>query len=100
MLDIQENLEYNIVNQEFLERECRNVGVNMSNQSNIPEWVHEYEAKKASGVVFPRGVDSAKVILVIVTKSARGDGTKEEPVREVTEYWSMDGKKLAENDPN
>ena len=40
-------------------------------------------------VIYPRGVDSARVIQVIETKSARI----------VTEYWSMSGKKLAENDP-
>lgn len=49
---------------------------------------------------FPRGCDSARVIPVIETKSARGSGNNpEEPVRTVTEYWSLDGKKLAEVDP-
>lgn len=49
--------------------------------------------------LFPRGCDSARVIQVIETKSARGSGKAEQPVRIVTEYWSLDGKKLAENDP-
>jgi hypothetical protein len=49
--------------------------------------------------LFPRGVDSAKVILVIETKSARGAGTPEQPTRLVTEYWSLEGIKLAEYDP-
>ena len=50
-------------------------------------------------ILFPRGVDSARVIPVIVTKSARGSGAKDQPTRTVTEYWSLDGKKLAEKDP-
>lgn len=51
------------------------------------------------GILFPRGVDSARVIPVIVTKSARGSGVEDQPTRIITEYWSLDGKKLAENDP-
>ena len=47
---------------------------------------------------FPRGCDSARVISVIETKAARGRGTSDDPVREVTEYWSLDGEKLAERD--
>lgn len=50
-------------------------------------------------ILFPRGVDSARVIPVIVTKSARGSGAKDQPTRIIIEYWSLDGKKLAENDP-
>lgn len=55
--------------------------------------------KCMEGILFPRGVDSARVIQVIVTKAARGSGSKDQPTRTVTEYWSTDGKKLAENDP-
>ena len=43
---------------------------------------------------YPRGVDSAKVIQVIETKSARGAGTPAQPARIVTEYWSLSGKSL------
>lgn len=50
-------------------------------------------------ILFPRGVNSAKAVLVIETKTARGSGAAEQPVRIVTEYWSLDGEKLAENDP-
>ena len=50
-------------------------------------------------ILYPRGVDSARVILVIETKSARGSGAAEQPARIVTEYWSLGGKKLAELDP-
>lgn len=50
-------------------------------------------------ILYPRGVDSAKVICVIETKTARGSGSKAQPERIVTEYWSLKGKKLAENDP-
>ena len=52
-----------------------------------------------SAILYPRGVDSAKVIQVIETKSARGSGTTEQPARIVTEYWSLEGEKLAEHDP-
>ena len=48
----------------------------------------------------PRGCDSARTLVVIETKSARGSGAiPEDPVRIVTEYWSLDGEKLAEVDP-
>ena len=49
---------------------------------------------------YPRGVDSARVIQVIETKSARGSGEPGQPSRIVTEYWTVDGKKLAESDPH
>ena len=40
----------------------------------------------------------AKVIPVIEIKTKRGDGSTDNPGRTVLEYWSFDGKKLAEND--
>ncbi len=49
--------------------------------------------------VRPRGTDKAKVISVIQTESLRGLGTVGDPCRMVTQYWSMDGKFLAEYDP-
>lgn len=46
------------------------------------------------------GCNSAKLMLVIEVKATRGSGTAEnDAVREATEYWSIDGKKLAEHDP-
>lgn len=52
-------------------------------------------------ITYPRGVDKARVIAVIKTEAARGSGkTPEQPVRTVTQYWSLDGKLLAENDPH
>ena len=48
--------------------------------------------------VRPRGVDSARVISVIETKALRGLGAEEDPVRQVIQYWSMEGKLLAERD--
>lgn len=50
-------------------------------------------------VVYPRGCDSARVIQAIETKAARGAGTDEQPVRMVTQYWSLEGAFLAEHDP-
>lgn len=47
----------------------------------------------------PRGTDSAKVIQVIVTESLRGEGTREDLSRVVTQYWDFEGNLLAENDP-
>lgn len=47
----------------------------------------------------PRGTDSAEVIKVIKTTVRRGAGTKEDMSRIVTQYWSLDGNFLAENDP-
>jgi hypothetical protein len=44
-------------------------------------------------------MQSAKLIQVIVTESCRGKGTEADVARIVTEYWSVDGEKLAENDP-
>ena len=49
--------------------------------------------------VRPRGTDSARVIRVIETKSTRGAGTENDLSRQVTQYWSLDGKLLAECDP-
>ena len=51
-----------------------------------------------NGIV-ARGIDSAKVIQVIETISARGKGTEEDPCRPVHKYWSLEGELLAENDP-
>lgn len=45
-----------------------------------------------------RGTDSAKVIQVIETKAMKGSGTNSDPARIITEYWSMEGELLAEND--
>jgi hypothetical protein len=41
---------------------------------------------------------TAKLIEVIETVSLRGNGSKSEPIREVTQYWSKDGQLLAEKD--
>jgi hypothetical protein len=49
--------------------------------------------------VRPRGTDSAKVIQVIVTEAIEGRGTEDDPVRNVLQYWSLDGKLLAKVDP-
>lgn len=44
------------------------------------------------------GTKSAKVIQVIETKANRGIGTEKDPVREVTQYWDLEGNFLAEMD--
>ena len=46
-------------------------------------------------------MDTAKLIQVIETTILRrGDGTKENPIRFITQYWSIDGILLAEVDPH
>ncbi|MHC4413636.1 MAG: carboxypeptidase [Planctomycetota bacterium] len=40
----------------------------------------------------------AKIRIVIETQAARGAGTDEDPVRTVYQYWSLEGKLLAEDD--
>ena len=49
-------------------------------------------------MVRPDGTKSAKVIQVIETVSKRGLGTEKDPVREITQYWDLDGNFLAESD--
>lgn len=44
------------------------------------------------------GTKSARVIRVIETKAKRGLGTEKDPVREVTQYWDLEGNFLAEMD--
>lgn len=44
------------------------------------------------------GTRSAKIIQVIETKAERGLGVEKDPVREITQYWSLEGKFLAERD--
>lgn len=51
-------------------------------------------------MVRAEGTKSAKVIQVIETTAKRGLGTKKDPVREVTQYWDLEGKFLAEMDPD
>lgn len=43
--------------------------------------------------------DSAKVISVIAVELTAGTGVDGDPVRKVTEYWSLSGERLAVNDP-
>lgn len=41
-------------------------------------------------------IDSVRLIDVIVVKGVKGQGTEKDPVRRVVEYWTKDGKKIAE----
>ena len=41
----------------------------------------------------------ARVIQVIEVEVTRGKGTEDSVMRGVTQYWSLDGELLAENDP-
>ena len=42
---------------------------------------------------------SPKVMAVIRTTTARGEGTKEDTMRTVVQYHTLQGEFLAENDP-
>lgn len=46
----------------------------------------------------PRGTDKAKVIKVIRTESMIGRGIKEDPVRQLYQYWDFKGNLLAKHD--
>lgn len=60
------------------------------------------EIKKTEGggvkMIRANGTRSAKIIQVIETKAERGLGVEKDPVREITQYWSLEGKFLAERD--
>ena len=43
-------------------------------------------------------VNSVKQITVIEVKSIRGEGTEEDPIDQVIEYFSIDGKRLGRVD--
>ena len=45
-------------------------------------------------------MDDVKLIEVIhATNQRRGKGTEDDPVRIIEQFWSTEGKLLAENDP-
>lgn len=45
------------------------------------------------------GMAHVRVIQVIETVSRVGSGTREDPVRFITQYWDFEGNRLAYNDP-
>jgi len=49
--------------------------------------------------VRPRATDSAELALVIKTKAIEGRGTTDDPCREVTQYWDLQGNLLVKIDP-
>lgn len=63
------------------------------------EMLNDMFSKSASklSTARPRGTDSAKVIQVIETTALRGKGTQDDPCHTVIQYWSLDGKLLAEH---
>lgn len=58
----------------------------------------EHQERDADYVLYPRGVDSARVIQVVETAAMRGSGQNGQTARRVVQYWSLDGKFLAERD--
>jgi len=51
-----------------------------------------------NNIHIPKSVSGAKVIQVIQTSLCIGKGTEDDVLRFLTQYWSLDGKLLAEND--
>lgn len=49
-------------------------------------------------MIEPKGLKKVKVIQVIETTSAIGNGTEQNPARCITQYWSLKGALLAERD--
>lgn len=48
----------------------------------------------------PMNMDGVRAIAVIETTiTRRGKGVEGDPIRLITQYWSMDGQLLAERDP-
>jgi hypothetical protein len=43
-------------------------------------------------------VMKAKLITLVYVEFTRGDGTKENPIRTVKQYWTTDGKLIFEDD--
>ncbi|HEC67026.1 MAG TPA: hypothetical protein ENI23_17250 [bacterium] len=43
-------------------------------------------------------IDSVRVIKVVKIKSIVGLGTEENPIRQITEYFNLKGKRLARTD--
>ena len=54
---------------------------------------------KEKNTARPKGTSSAEVIQVIRTTATIGKGNEEDPCRIVIQYWSLEGKLLAEHDP-
>lgn len=44
--------------------------------------------------------DAVKMIKVIEVKTVIGNGERENPFRCITEYWSLNGRLLAVDDPS
>lgn len=49
--------------------------------------------------VIPRGCDGARLVTFIETRAIKGSGHKNDPCREVIQYWSFNGKLIFEIDP-
>jgi len=51
-------------------------------------------------MVRANATESARIIKVIETVATRGSGREGDPERMVTQYWTLKGKFLAEDDPH
>lgn len=46
-----------------------------------------------------KGIRKAQIVKVIKTKTSVGNGTKEDPVRTIVQYWGRDGELICTKDP-
>lgn len=60
----------------------------------------QVQRKENDGMVRADGPKSVRVISVIEVKANRGLGIEKDPVREITQYWDIEGNLLAERDPD
>lgn len=57
------------------------------------------EKGAGDNVCDPGKITSVKIAKVIEIKAKKGMGTEEDPVREITQYWDLEGNLLIEKDP-
>lgn len=44
-------------------------------------------------------IENVKIVPMVTVEAKVGDGTENNPVRSVTQYWNTDGEMVAEKDP-
>ena len=76
---------------EIIEKIARFFGVSF-------DYLLDSDSEDSVQIIRGSNVQTSRVIEVIRTSSLFGDGTKENPVREIIQYWSLEGKLLATHD--
>ena len=65
----------------------------------MPILCNAYSQRMKGGGDVDNRCKRAEVAVVIKTTTLIGTGTENDPAREVVQYWTLDGKLLATNDP-